>query len=468
MRSHLHFYLIVFAILISILGFNLFSEGMFADGVVYASVAKNTVNQSLFSWDLTYTKALYPEFYEHPPLVFWLQGGLFKLFGDSIYIERIYSLIMFFTSAFLIVKVWKQLTNTAKYGWVPVLLWGTIANVTWSYANNMLENTLTVFVLLAFWFVLKNKIQKGNIFIVLAGFFLFLGFMVKGFVVFYIWGVPFFYWLFIKKEKFINTVIETILIILFTVLPFVLIYCLSANAQVYFDHYFQKQLIGSLENTETVSTRFAIIWMFLQQIIIPAVLVITFLFLVRKKEGMKQALQLNSNYVFFTLAVVFSGILPIMVSMKQRSFYILTVYPVLVLGISFWLYPVFKIIGTNVKKKPTKKWVQIIPLIFIVLSFIIVGSRIGTTGRDKEVIEDCKMIVGEIGSDKIVNICPEMFDEWAMHAYFMRYGNISLEQRKEIKCEYLLTDNSCHEYLLYNWRLIPINTKKYKLYERVK
>lgn len=468
MRSHLHFYLIVFAILISIIGVNLFAEGMFADGLIYADVSKNLINKPLFSWDLTLTKTLYPEFYEHPPLVFWLQGGLFKLFGDSIYIERAYSLLMFFTSAFLIVKIWKQLTNTIKYGWVPLLLWGTIGNVTWSFANNMLENTLTVFVLLAFWLIFKSQVKRRFLYLTLAGVFLFLGFMTKGFVVLYIWGVPFFYWLFIKRVKFINILIDNVLIIIFTVLPFVFIYHFNTEAQSFFDHYFEKQLIGSLENVETVSTRFAIVWMFLQQITGTIILILIFLFIVRKKVGLKELVRQNSNYAYFTLAIVFSGILPIMISMKQRSFYILSVYPILMIGLSYWLFPVFNVIEEKIKAEPVKKWGRIVSGVLLVISVLIIGVRVGTLGRDIEVIEDCKIITQEIGEGKTINICSDMFDDWSMHAYFMRYGNISLEQREEIKCQYLLMSNSCNVQPSNNWRLVPVDTKKYKLYERVK
>src|SRR5262245_12228702 len=57
-------------------------RGMFVDGVTYASVARNLAEGRGRFWAPSYTATLYPEFYEHPPLGFWLQSRWFRLLGD--------------------------------------------------------------------------------------------------------------------------------------------------------------------------------------------------------------------------------------------------------------------------------------------------------------------------------------------------------------------------------------------------
>ena len=55
----------------------------------------------------------------------------------------------FILSGIGIVALWKQLGQTIKTGWIPIFFWLIVSNVGWACANNMLENTMTVFVVFA-------------------------------------------------------------------------------------------------------------------------------------------------------------------------------------------------------------------------------------------------------------------------------------------------------------------------------
>ena len=44
-------------------------------------------------WHPSYTKTIYPQFYEHPSLSFFLESLLFKLLGSDFYVEKIYCAI---------------------------------------------------------------------------------------------------------------------------------------------------------------------------------------------------------------------------------------------------------------------------------------------------------------------------------------------------------------------------------------
>ena len=65
---------------------SLFSDGMFADGVDNATIARNMANGLGDFWQPHHTNVIAPEFYEHPPLAFGLQSIWFRLLGDSIYL----------------------------------------------------------------------------------------------------------------------------------------------------------------------------------------------------------------------------------------------------------------------------------------------------------------------------------------------------------------------------------------------
>jgi hypothetical protein len=59
-----------------------------------------------------------------------------------------------------------------------------------------------------------------------------------------------------------------------------------------------------------------------------------------------------------------------------------------------------------------------------------------------------------------------MRPNWSLHGYFSRYGNVSLESNQENVCQFYLTTGDCNETILdANYYLVPIETKKYKLYK---
>lgn len=49
---------------------------MFVDGVTYAAIARNLAQGNGSFWSPFYTATLYPQFFEHPPLGFALQGAV--------------------------------------------------------------------------------------------------------------------------------------------------------------------------------------------------------------------------------------------------------------------------------------------------------------------------------------------------------------------------------------------------------
>ena len=72
------------------------SYGMFIDGGAYASMARNMAENYGSFWQPYYTATVYPTFYEHAPLGFWLQSWAYRLYGDSIVIILIMTLMISF------------------------------------------------------------------------------------------------------------------------------------------------------------------------------------------------------------------------------------------------------------------------------------------------------------------------------------------------------------------------------------
>ena len=61
----------------------LIQKGMFVDGLWYATIANNLSNGLGTFWQPMLTETMAPEFYSHPPLVFWLQSLFFDVFTST-------------------------------------------------------------------------------------------------------------------------------------------------------------------------------------------------------------------------------------------------------------------------------------------------------------------------------------------------------------------------------------------------
>jgi 4-amino-4-deoxy-L-arabinose transferase-like glycosyltransferase len=123
-------------------------RGMFGDGFLYATIARNLSIGSGSFWAPRYTETAWTAFYEHPPLGLALEAAAFAVFGDHLIVERAFSLIVFGLHALVIAAIWRRM-QPAALDWLPLLFWLLPSIVTWGAVNNMLENTQALFTSLA-------------------------------------------------------------------------------------------------------------------------------------------------------------------------------------------------------------------------------------------------------------------------------------------------------------------------------
>jgi 4-amino-4-deoxy-L-arabinose transferase-like glycosyltransferase len=116
-------------------------RGMFSDGLVYATIARNMGIGAGSLWAPTYTQTAWTEYYEHPPLGLALEAVAFRALGDHLVVERLYSLLVLALHGVAIVAIWRRLLPGGGLEWLAVLFWLTPSVVSWGAVNNMLENT---------------------------------------------------------------------------------------------------------------------------------------------------------------------------------------------------------------------------------------------------------------------------------------------------------------------------------------
>ena len=196
----------------------LIQDGMFMDAMLYTSVAHNLslgYGTFWFPQFSLHNVAGLAAFHEQPPLVFGIEALFFKLLGSSMYTERMYTFGTMLATAALMVQLWREsigtvahTTTTARIAWLPLLLWITIPTAFWSYSNNMQENTMGVFTLVAVGCgfrglrtMFAERFWRGVAWVVVSGVFVFLATLSKGFPGFFPVMLPAVYLLTLAPES---------------------------------------------------------------------------------------------------------------------------------------------------------------------------------------------------------------------------------------------------------------------------
>ena len=286
-NRHFPFWLLTISIFIGLIVPILIQDGMFMDGLLYTCVSKNLANNIGTFWNpifsASWIKAGVTSFHEHPPLVFGIQAIFFKIFGNSIYVERFYSFLTACVTAYLISLTWKLVTKNnhelKKLSWLPILLWIIIPVCFWSYQNNVQENTMGIFTLLSVYFSLKGLYSNRNIYInlILSGTFVFLASFSKGIPGLFPIAVVGLYWLIKRNISFYKMCLYTLILIL---IPVIIYSLLLTNNDAYesLSFYVTERLLNRIESTPTVDNRFYIVYRLFMELLI--VLAITFIMLI--------------------------------------------------------------------------------------------------------------------------------------------------------------------------------------------
>src|ERR1022692_1748202 len=139
------YWLITISVLFILVVSQLIQDGMFSDGLLYVCVSKNLANGIGTFWHPYFGNTLKTPFHEQPPLYFGILAVFFKVFGQSMYVERLFCLLTLVITGFYISKIWKVLVGkdetNASNSWLPVLLWITVPVCFWTYTN-LVEETV--------------------------------------------------------------------------------------------------------------------------------------------------------------------------------------------------------------------------------------------------------------------------------------------------------------------------------------
>ena len=421
------FWLFLIGLFLILVSKSLLTEGMFFDGVTYASISRNMAEGQGTFWNPHYTQTLYPEFRQHPPLALGMEALAFKALGDHWWVEKVYSVLAFLLSGLFIALIWKRTTNNIRWAWLLLLFWLTMPLVSWSATNNLLENTMSVFVLLSVYLMIVSYQRNHKFWLFLSAVALLLAFLSKGFTGLFPLVFPILYCAFDQKRKWIQGPIDSLILVI-SMAIFVGIMFLAFPASLpYLKDYIQLQVIGGGLHEATVSSRFYIVFSLLLQLVVPLVMVIALVVLKTKNKDNNKVFEFPPDkawfYIFLILGLL--GVLPIMVSVKQRDFYMLAALPFFALACGH--ITIAEVNTLMLKITPNLlKWITLGASCILLIGIMLNLVHIGKYGRDEALIEEVKQQIVESEGNNSIEIAPEEYTNWAKHAYYMRYGKISL------------------------------------------
>lgn len=446
-------------------------NGMFGDGVFYASVAKNFASGIGTWWHPQFSAALFKHFHEQPPLMIWLQSFFFYHMEDSIYPERIYSALAGISMLLLIAYAWKQINTDEeikKLTWLPQLLWLLIPTVPWGLRNNVVENTMVIFDWLSVIFIiqfLKNKRTLLNF--ILAVLFLFCASFTKGFQGLFPLAAPFCYWLSTQRISFKKMMITSVALLASIVLIYFLLLQISAAAESYHE-YFDSRFQGFPKTIHsTTNNRLWLLYRLIVELCIPALLCLIIVLLIQKKTFLKNLGKEEKSIALFFFMIAITASLPLMVTFEQRGFYLVTSMPFFAFALAIIATPSIKLALEKLSSH-FKNYLLMQVVVWMVLAMGIFLSvfEAGNINRDKDQLHDVYLIKETLGENIIAGAS---FNEtqWSLYNYFMRNAGISLDY-KSTSLQYYFELKSEPPQNLPQYRKLNLPTQYVDVYEKIK
>ena len=451
----------------------LLQDGAFMDGMLYVSVSKNLALGYGSFWNLNFSKTFLSSFHEQPPLYFGLLAMFYKILGTSMYVERLFCFICFAINAFFIHKLWKKIyalnSSIASHSWLPILFWTTIPVCFWAYINHVEETVMSVFTIASVYYLYSALFLKEKMwqYILLGGFFIFLASLTKGLQGLFPLTAIGTYWLMTKKISFKKMIMYTFLLLSVSIICYGLLIVINPNVYISYQKYFETRLIRTFNNVgSTTANRFELLIVLFQELLPIALITFLILFFTKKFKAndFKHTDQTKAIFWFFLIGL--SGALPLMVTLEQRGFYLVTTMPFFAIAIAMILAPRLTTL-TNKINIETKgyKISCVIAIALLIFSLIYSSLQINNYKRDESLLKDIYAIGKIVPQNDIINIPYDMSNDWGIICYFERYFDISLEYRKTTSSYFIIRKNLSKSLVPLNYKLCSLKTDELDLYK---
>ncbi len=468
------FWVLTITLMMFLIISQLIQDGAFMDGMLYVSVSKNLADGIGTFWDPHFCKTYQSSFHEQPPLYFGILALFYKVFGTSMYVERLFCFICFALTAFCIHKFWKRIYSSlpvvATNSWFPVMIWMIIPICFWAYTNFVEEVLMSLFVLLSVYYIYIALFEEKKVYIyrslIVAGVFIFLASLTKGPQGMFPIAAVGFYWLLTKRITLKKMLGFTSVLVIVPFLIYGILILMNEQVVASFEKYFHDRIIHTFSHkNDTTGNRFEIITQLFWHLLPIACVSALIVFFTRKLKSPHFEVKHHNKVIYWFLLVGLSGSLPLMVTLEQRGFYLVTTLPFFALAIALWTSPGLSqaVARINTQSKGFKISTILFSLLFIT-SVVYSASRIGKAKRDVNMLQDVYLLGKVLPRGITVGIPTPMCMDFSFKEYMIRYFYISSDFTPATHEYFICRKNLPKDWVPPIYKPYPLETKEFDLY----
>jgi len=420
--------LLAAAVLFAVIAPRIAQRGMFLDGMTYAVVARNMAIGVGTAWSPTFSATAYSTFHEQPPVGLWLESLAFRAFGDHMWVERAFSLLILVVHGILITRIWRRLLP-ARYDALPLFFWVLPSTVTWGAINNMLENVQALFTTLSVACLIvgvqgtkSSAIGWGA----LAGTASVIAVLVKGPVGLFPLAVPPLLLLVDRHTGALKRV-ASLSAAMWTSTAVSLVSLVVAEAARHAILEFARtHLVPTLQGRHDVSRRSADIARHLTLGIGARMVGLAALIWIATRRYLHIEGVGATAALFLTIGLLAS--LPILVSPVLAGHYFLPAVPFFALSMAALTMPVVAAIP-----RPGSQFKYLAPValavLLVVMPIVVVTARGPLEPRDVRLIQSLDAVSSSMPIGETVGTCKESAEDWGLKGYLQRFFRVSVDAR---------------------------------------
>ena len=475
-RASLPFWIIFVSIILIIVLPSVIADGMFMDGMLYTCVARNlAIGEGSFWNPVTHSTVWngLKGFHEHPPFGIFLQSIFFRIFGEGLYVEKIFILFTLIINSILLTLIWKNITKRFHFKglyWLPLVLWIIVPVVNWTYQHAMLENIMSIFILASSLSGLKAIDEKNlslkYIYLILTGIFIFLASFTKGLPGFFPLALFLLYYITVRDISLKKTIWFTAIIFLVVFILYSLL-LIDDTARESLIIYVKNRLLTRISTKPTVDSRFYILYRLFMDIL-PLIIVTFIIGIFNKKKKFykdKKVIRFAAFLFLFGLA----GSTSLMLTKVQKAFYYSPTIPFFALSFSILLHKPILFYSERLKNNLNIYYsILAISFVFLVTGIVLSIASIGRYSREKDEQLDVKTIGNIIPENTFVSIdsTTSLRTRWSIRYYFERKEKIFFDYTEGK--DYLIVLQGTKTSLIekYNYKKLNLDTRTLDLYKK--
>jgi 4-amino-4-deoxy-L-arabinose transferase-like glycosyltransferase len=452
----------------------LVQDAMFQDAMLYSSVSHNLAIGYGTFWFPQYSAlniAGIPSFHEQPPLVFGIQSLFYRALGDSIYVERFYTLLTLIIHIILINKLWKLIFSDndpqRKLGFIAVFFWILIPVCWWCFHNNLMENTMSIFDLLAVIIIfncLKND-SKNNYLWVIAGLMIFLASFSKGLPGLFPIVAPMIYWFVYRKISFSKGIYLTSLLFVIPAMIYTVLFMFPESNKSLSIYIFERLLVR-VNSMPTSSYRLEIFWRLFTELI-PVLIGIGIVYGIGYFKRTWLSFRENNKRIIFFLLVGLSASIPLALTMVQKGWYLVPSFPYFAISASLLISPFS---SQSIRKiNPAGKgfvFFRVAVIVFFIGVILVSASQVGRISREEKTLKDVYKIGEVVPVFSTVTVPANLYDEYdfILQGFLVRHFNISIDPHKSHR--FFLNEQGNFAVIPPEYQKLELALEKYELYIR--